>query len=159
MPKLVSILGAYFFAIRWSTWSIGSACGKSRSGVLSLAVNRFGAKNLRRSKRCVVDFGDLSEREKRAVLFEVDAITKEGLTPVPIMVEVSLPKTIRLFNAVWLSRRRARSFFLDALVIRRELDRLFRVKVFRVRMPRKKSERQAQSSHKPRKISEHLTMP
>jgi hypothetical protein len=116
-------------------------------------------KNLKRSKRNVVDFRDLCEREKRAVLFEVDAISKEGLTPVPIMVEVSLPRTIRLFNAVRLSRRRARSFFLDALVIRRELDRLFRVKVFRVRMPRKKSDYRTQSSRKPRKISEHFTMP
>jgi hypothetical protein len=106
-----------------------------------------------------VDFRDLSEREKRAVLFEVDAITEEGLTPIPVMVEVSLPRTIRLFNAVRLSRRRARSFFLDAVVIRRELDRLFRVKVFRVRMPRKKSDHRSQSSRKPRKISEHFTMP
>ena len=105
-----------------------------------------------------MDFRHLSEQEKRAVLFEVDAISKEGLTPVPIMVEVSLPKPIRLFNAVRLSRRRARDFFLDALVIRRELDRLFRVKVFRVRMPRRKSERRAQSSRKPTKISERFSM-
>jgi len=138
---------------------MGSARGKSKLGVLSQVGNRFGAKDLNHSRRRVVDFRDLSEREKRAVLFEVDAITKEGLAPVPIMVEVSLPKTIRLFNAVRLSRRRARSFFLDALVIRRELDRLFQVNVFRVRMPRKKSECQAQSSRKPRRINEHFTMP
>ena len=106
-----------------------------------------------------MNFRDLSEQEKGAVLFELDAISKEGMTPVPIMVEVSLPKPIRLFNAVRLSRRRARDFFLDALVIRRELDRLFRVKVFRVRMPRKTSEHRAQSSRKPRKISEHFSIP
>lgn len=106
-----------------------------------------------------MDFRGLSEQEKRALLFEVEEISKDGMTPVPIMVEVSLPKSIRLFNAVRLSRRRARDLFLDSLVIRRELDRLFRVKVFRVRMPRKKSERRTQSSRKPRKIGEHFTMP
>jgi hypothetical protein len=95
----------------------------------------------------------LSEQEKQALLFEIKEISKEGMMPVPIMVEVSLPKPIRLFNAVRLSRRKARSFFLDSLVIRRELDRLFRVKVFRVRMPCKESERRVQSSCKPRKIS------
>jgi kynureninase len=106
-----------------------------------------------------VNFRDLSEQEKRALLFEAEEISKDGMTPVPIMVEVSLPKPIRLFNAARLSRRRARSLFLDSLVTRSELDRLFRVRVFRVRMPRKKSERRAQSSLKPKKISEDFSMP
>jgi len=86
----------------------------------------------------VVDFQGLSGREKRALLFEIEEVSREGIRAHPKVTVITLKKPLRMVTSAHsrITKEKALGWLAHAMITGPKYDRCFHVETYPVKLPK-----------------------